>query len=202
MNFLAHAHLSNGDSQILVGNLIADSVKGKQKLDFPSAIRMGIDLHRKIDVFTDTHPVFKKSVGVIYEEKRRFSGVVMDIFYDHFLARNWSSFSSMPLDVFTIKVYHVLGRNFSLLPPRVKRILPYMMAQNWLNSYANLKDLNRIFYGMDRRTSFRSGMSDSVDLLEKHYQELEQHFFAFYPEMMDFVEESTVQLKTEYSDQE
>lgn len=202
MNFLAHAHLSNGDPQILVGNLIADSVKGKSKYDFPATIRMGIDLHRKIDVFTDTHPVFKKSVEVIYEEKRRFSGVVMDIFYDHFLARNWSNFSSIPLDVFTIRAYHVLGRNFTLLPPRVKRILPYMMAQNWLNSYANLKDLKRIFYGMDRRTSFRSGMSDSVDLLQKHYTVLEHHFFTFYPEMMDFVEESTVQLKTEYSDQE
>lgn len=202
MNFLAHAHLSNGDPQILVGNMIADSVKGKSKFDFPSPIRLGIDLHRKIDVFTDTHPVFKKSVGVIYEDKRRFSGVVMDIFYDHFLARNWSNFSSLPLDVFTVRAYHQLGRNFQLLPPRVKRALPYMIAQNWLNSYANLNDLRRIFYGMDRRTGFRSGMSDSVFLLEKNYQELEQHFFSFYPEMMGFVEESTMQLKAEYADQE
>lgn len=202
MNFLAHAHLSNGDPQILVGNMIADSVKGKQKFDFPSNIRMGIDLHRKIDVYTDTHPVFKQSVEVIYGEKRRFSGVVMDIFYDHFLARNWSSFSAVPLDVFTVRVYHVLGRNFSLLPARVKRVLPYMMAQNWLNSYANLKDLNRIFYGMDRRTGFRSGMSDSVVLLEKYYAKLEEQFFSFYPDIMDFVEASTLQLKAEYTDQE
>ena len=202
MNFLAHAHLSNGDPRILVGNMIADSVKGKQKLDFPPNIRMGIDLHRKIDMYTDSHPVFKQSVEVIYAESRRFSGVVMDIFYDHFLARNWSLFSAIPLEVFTVKVYHVLGNNFPLLPVRVKRILPYMMAQNWLNSYANLKDLNRIFYGMDRRTGFRSGMSDAVTLLEKNYTELERQFISFYPQMLQYVDETTRLLQAEYADQE
>lgn len=202
MNFLAHAHLSNGDPRILVGNLIADSVKGKSKFDFPSSIRMGIDLHRRIDEYTDSHPVFKQSVGVIYSDKRRFSGVVMDIFYDHFLARNWDLFSSVSLDEFTVAVYITLGNEFQLLPARVKRVLPYMIAQNWLNSYANLKDLNRIFYGMDRRTQFRSGMSNSVELLLKHYSELEAHFFSFYPQMISFVEETTRVLREEYKNQE
>jgi acyl carrier protein phosphodiesterase len=202
MNFLAHAHLSNGDRQVLVGNLIADSVKGKVKLTYPLPVQMGIDLHRKIDTFTDNHTVFKHSCEVIYEDARRFSGVVMDIFYDHFLARNWSRYASAPLDKFTVGVYHELGKNYEILPSRVKRILPYMMAQNWLNSYANLKDLSRIFYGMDRRTGLRSGMRHSVDLLERHYDELQQDFLAFYPEMINFVSEETPSLYQAYTHQE
>lgn len=202
MNFLAHAHLSSGNPNILIGNLIADSVKGKKKFDFSSSIRLGIDLHRKIDEYTDSHPVFKKSVEVIYPEKQRFSGVVMDIFYDHFLARNWSVFSTVPLDEYTVNVYRILGNDFQILPARVKRLLPYMIAQNWMNSYANFKDLSRVFYGMDRRTQFRSGMSDSVDLLKKHYSELEQHFFSFYPQIISFVEQTTRGLHIQYKNQE
>ena len=202
MNFLAHAHLSNGDRQLLVGNLIADSVKGKVKQTYPLPVQMGIDLHRKIDTFTDNHAVFRHSCDIIYEDARRFSGVVMDIFYDHFLARNWSRYASIPLDKFTVDVYHELGKHYEILPARVKRILPYMMAQNWLHSYANLKDLSRIFYGMDRRTGLRSGMRTSVDLLEKNYKVLQEDFLAFYPEMISFVADTTPLLYKAYIDQE
>jgi acyl carrier protein phosphodiesterase len=186
MNFLAHAHLSGENPQLLVGNMIADAVKGKQYSLFPEAVAGGILLHRKIDTFTDSHPCVKRSIDTIRKEAGRYSGVVVDIYYDHFLARCWDRFSEVPLDEFTVSVYRILGNHWSLLPARVKRMLPYMVAENWLNSYANLLDLKRIFYGMDRRTKLASGMSRAVEILEAHYGSLQKDFDEFYPEMIDF----------------
>lgn len=194
MNFLAHAHLSGGNKDFLVGNLIADAVKGNPVSLFPEMIAQGILLHRQIDAFTDAHPSFRNSVRIIRKEAGRYSGVVVDIYYDHFLARKWNEFSKIPLDQFTVSVYRILGNHFDMLPARVKRMLPYMMAQNWLNSYANLKDLRRIFYGMDRRTKLRSGMSRAVEILEAHYNSLQKDFEDFYPEMMAFAQNARQQL--------
>lgn len=196
MNFLAHAHLSGKNSDLLVGNLIADSVKGNQIALFPEKVAQGIMLHRQIDTFTDAHPSVRNSKSTIRKQSGKYSGVVVDIFYDHFLARKWSRFSETPLDQFTVSVYHELGNHSYLLPARVKRILPYMVAQNWLNSYANLMDLRRIFYGMDRRTNLRSGMSRAVEILETHYDSLEKDFEDFYPEMIAFANDMRNQVVT------
>lgn len=186
MNFLAHAHLSGGDPELLVGNLIADAVKGNQISRYPEKVALGILLHRQIDAFTDSHPAIRNSKHTIKAQAGRYAGVVVDIYYDHFLARKWNRFSDIPLEEFTVSVYHVLGDHSSILPARVKRMLPYMVAENWLNSYANLVDLRRIFYGMDRRTNFRSGMSRAVEILEMHYDSLGKDFEGFYPEMIAF----------------
>jgi len=186
MNFLAHAHLSGENPDLLLGNLVADAVKGKQMIMFPEQVANGILLHRQIDAFTDAHEIVKKSTGMIRKEVGKYSGVVVDIYYDHFLARKWSKFSDIPLYQFTVEVYRILGNHYYLLPSRVKRALPYMIAQNWLNSYASLKDLRKIFYGMDRRTNFISGMSQAVEILKLHYSSLERDFEDFYPEMMAF----------------
>lgn len=194
MNFLAHAHLSGENKDLLVGNLIADAVKGNPVSLFPEMIVQGILLHRQIDTFTDAHPSVRNSKSTIREEAGKYSGVVVDIFYDHFLARNWDDFSSIPLAQFTVSTYRTLGNHFDLLPARSKRMLPYMIAQNWLNSYANLKDLKRIFYGMDRRTKLRSGMSRAVEILEAHYNSLQRDFEDFYPEMIAFAQNIRQQL--------
>jgi len=187
MNFLAHAHLSDKNQELLVGNLIADSVKGNQLSSFPQMVAQGILLHRQIDTFTDSHPIVANSKNTIRNESGKYSGVVVDIYYDHFLARMWSEFSEIPLDEFTVSVYRILGNNTFLLPARVKRILPYMVAQNWLHGYANLEDLKRIFYGMDRRTKLVSGMRTAVTTLENHYDSLKQDFEDFYPELQEYV---------------
>lgn len=196
MNFLAHAHLSGENPDLLLGNLIADAVKGNQMALFPKQVANGIILHRQIDTFTDAHEIVRKSIGTIRKEVGKYSGVVVDIYYDHFLARKWSGFSKIPLYQFTVEAYRVLGNHYDLLPARVKRMLPYMIAQNWLNSYANLKDLRRIFWGMDHRTKFISGMSRAVDILELHYGSLERDFEDFYPEMMAFASEFREQIVT------
>jgi len=196
MNFLAHSHLSGDNRDILFGNFIADSVKGKAMNDFPNNIKNGILLHRKIDSFTDKHEIVKTSVKLIRPAYGKFSGVVVDIYYDHFLAANWTDYSETNLKSFAKYVYLILGINFSLLPARTKKMLPFLIAQNWLVGYSNFDSLKRVFAGMDRRTNNISGMKDAVVQLKINYDELGLHFKEFYPLLQDFAKEQLQELKT------
>ena len=185
MNFLAHAFLSGDNPKVLFGNFVADSIKGKMIEKFNGAMLKGVHLHRAIDTFTDQHPIVKQSVKRLQPEFLRFSPVIVDMYYDHFLAANWANYSSRELSSFSVEVYRVLLRNYGKLPPRSKRILPWMMAQNWLTGYANLNDLHRSFTMMSRRTSFESRMENAVDFLKLHYADFEQDFMEFFPDLID-----------------
>lgn len=184
MNFLAHAFLSGDDPEVLFGNFVADSIKGKMIEKYTGAMLNGVRLHRAIDAYTDNHPIVKQSVKRLQPEFRRFSPVIVDMYYDHFLAANWRSYASHELSSFSAEVYRVLLRNYTKLPPRSKRILPWMMAQNWLTGYANLTDLHRSFTMMSRRTSFESHMENAVAFLKLHYADFEEEFHAFFPELI------------------
>ncbi len=188
MNFLAHLYLSGDNNEIALGNFIADAVKGKAILNYDENIKKGILLHREIDSFTDKHEVFKKSKKHLHNNYGRYSGVIVDIFYDHFLAANWKNYSKTELKVFTSNAYKFALKRFNILPTKTKRILPFMIAQNWLAGYANLKELKRVFYGMDRRTDFKSGMKDAVEDLIMNYSDFDKDFKAFFPEVIGFVE--------------
>jgi acyl carrier protein phosphodiesterase len=196
MNFLAHSHLSGNDKNLMIGNFIADAVKGKKYKDFPQGISKGIILHRKIDYFTDKHMLVRESMNLIRPVYAKFSGIIVDIYYDHFLAANWYDYSSENFDDYVHDVYSLLKRNFLSLPGRSKRILPFMITQNWLGAYANTDELKRVFYGMDRRTSNISGMRNAVDQLLANYDELKNHFVEFYPQLQEYVE-SEIQILNE-----
>ena len=185
MNFLAHAFLSGDNPEVLFGNFVADSIKGKMIEKYDGSMLRGVHLHRAIDAYTDQHPVVKESVKRLQPEFLRFSPVIVDMYYDHFLATNWASYSSRELSAFSVEVYRVLLRNFSKLPPRSKRILPWMMAQNWLTGYANLADLHRSFLMMSRRINFESHMENAVDFLKLHYADFEQDFKEFFPDLIN-----------------
>jgi acyl carrier protein phosphodiesterase len=186
MNFLAHSHLSGNNRDILFGNFIADSVKGKNFNKYPNDIKNGILIHRKIDVFTDRHEIVKESINILRPHYGKFSGIVVDIYYDHFLAVNWHDYHNDNLSDFAREVYLTLGKRFQHLPNRTLRILPFLIAQNWLVAYANLDDLRKVFWGMDRRTKNISGMKSAVDQLQKNYKLLESHFREFYPQIQEF----------------
>ncbi len=192
MNFLAHAHLSGKNSDLLFGNFIADAVKGDASQKYKDDILKGITLHRKIDTFTDSHPVHKKSRDLIRSDFGKYSGIVVDIFYDHFLANQWESYCAITLLEYTKWVYRQVSKRFFMLPGRTKRILPFMISQNWLLNYANFEGLENVFYGMDRRTKFVSGMQQGVKVLKKHYPLLDKDFNTFYPELMEFVQKVKV----------
>lgn len=186
MNFLAHVHLSKDNEDVIFGNFIADAIKGKSYVKFRKDIITGILLHRDIDTFTDRHIIVKNSRAKIREYFGKFSGIVVDIYYDHFLARNWEQYHNVELTQYSTYVYLILAKRFLLLPSRIKRLLPFLIGQNWLVSYANLNDLQRVFNGMDRRTGHISGMDNSVKILKNNYESLYLDFKEFYSELENY----------------
>ncbi len=185
MNFLSHAHLSFNKDDIIFGNFIADSIKGKSYERFGSEVQIGVLLHREIDSYTDNHELFKNSRSLVRPYFGKFSGIVIDIYFDHFLARNWSDYDNSELSSFSRRVYMILAKRYRILPPRIKRLLPFLIGQNWLTGYANISDLSRVFRGMDRRTGYISGMENAIDVLVENYDSLYENFKLYYPQLTD-----------------
>lgn len=188
MNFLAHTYLSGSDKDIMIGNFIADHVKGRDINNFRPGIVNGIKLHRKIDEYTDHHPIFNQSKQRLLKNYRHYSGVLVDMFYDHFLAANWKDYSSEDLHAYTRKKYRILMRNFLILPTETKQMLPFAMRTNWLASYRKLEFLQRALSGMAIRTPFKSGMENAVSDLKDDYDLYQEEFREFFDEIMNFVE--------------
>jgi acyl carrier protein phosphodiesterase len=186
MNFLAHVYLSGDSREIIIGNFIADAVKGSHYLNYSEGIIKGILLHRKIDEFTDCHPLVSESKKRLRPKYGKYSGVIVDIFYDHFLASDWSIYSSVPLPLFAVSIYRLMTDNISSMPPKVHRFLPYMISGNWLANYANLEGIHSTLKGMSRRTKFESGMERSIEDLKQDYLSYQQEFREFFPELQKF----------------
>ena len=180
MNFLAHIYLSGENTDLTIGNFIADFVKGRAINDFSPAIQQGIKLHRSIDEFTDTHLVVSQSKKRLWGKYRHFSGVIVDIYYDHFLAKYWSEFSPIPLEEYVDDFYKMISAHKNILPGKINYMLPYMMQKNWLLNYANFKGIEDVMYGMSRRTKHHSKMEESVHDLKKGYKEFKGEFFEFF----------------------
>lgn len=184
MNFLAHLFLSPNDEDIRFGNFIADSVKGKMFEDYSKAIQEGILFHRYIDQYTDAHSIVKVSKDRLNLRFGKFSAVIVDIYYDHFLAANWNLFNAMPLPAFSQLQYKLITGRFHLLPPKSKRIFPYMQSQDWLSNYADLGFLQNVFEGMSKRTRFDSQMEMATAFLTENYDDFQDDFELFFPELM------------------
>jgi len=183
MNFLAHIYLSGDNEFIKIGNFMADGIRGKQFENFPEEIQKGILLHRAIDTFTDAHPVFRKSTKRLHERYHHYAGVIVDIFYDHFLAKNWSNYSDEDLEEYVTRFYQSMYTNHDLLSERAKGILPYMEKQNWLSSYQSIDGIHEILSRMDRRTDNNSNMRFASEELKEYYSEFEQEFTTFFEDI-------------------
>lgn len=189
MNFLAHIYLSHDDPKIMVGNFIGDFVKGKSFGDhFEQAIAKGIELHRTIDEFTDRHPTVLESKIKLRPKYRHYAGVIVDIFYDHFLAKNWNDYHAMLLPDFAEKAYQIIESHRPVLPEEVKNMLPYMIKHNWLVNYGTLQGIQQALSGVARRTRYESKMDESLVELEKFYDEFKQEFQSFLPEVKSHTE--------------
>ncbi|KAA1243973.1 ACP phosphodiesterase [Aquimarina sp. RZ0] len=186
MNFLAHIYLSGNDTELKIGNFIADAVKGKTFTRFPHRIQQGITLHRKIDSYTDTHPIVRKSVTRLFPKYGHYSTVIVDILYDHYLAAYWAEFSDIPLDRYVADFYKLLQEYYEILPKRIQIFLPHMLQDNWLLSYATIPGIGRILYQMNHRTKNRSKMNFAVMELEQYYDEFEREFRSFFDELEVF----------------
>jgi acyl carrier protein phosphodiesterase len=186
MNFLAHIYLSFNDDEVTIGNFIADSIRGNKYKHLPDNVQKGILLHRYIDTFTDAHPTVRQSTKRLHENYSHYSGVIVDIFYDHFLAKNWKDYSDIPLADFVDNFYKILETNYTILPEKIKHMMPYMISDNWILNYANLEGIDQVLNGMNRRTKNISKMNFAILDLEKHYDEFEKEFSSFFQELIDF----------------
>lgn len=191
MNFLAHLYLSKSNKNILIGNFIADAVKGKKHNDYPKEIQIGILLHREIDNYTDNHMVTKISMNRLNPRYRHYKGVIIDILYDHFLAKNWHQYSAIPLDIFAKNTYDFLLENIEIFPARTQHILPYMIEYNWLLSYASIEGIEKVLQGMNRRTKEISKMDLAIEDLNLNYNEFEKDFNIFFKDLEQFTIEKT-----------
>lgn len=189
MNYLAHAFLSHESDAAIVGALLGDFVKGALGDEYTPAIRDAIRLHRAIDRYTDQHEIVRTSRSRVSRARRRFAGILVDVFYDHFLAAHWGRFSPMPLELFTARIYAALQPQRASYPQRLQRVLPHMTREDWLASYAQIESVDAALNGIARRFSrFPRArvLQDAVQELTGNYAALESDFLAFFPELIEF----------------
>jgi len=183
MNFLAHIYLSGDNDLIKIGNFMADGIRGKQFEHFPEEVQKGIILHRSIDTYTDSHDVFRQSTKRLHEKYHHYAGVIVDIVYDHFLAKNWEKYSDEKLDQFINRFYRSLHENYPILTEKTQRLMPTMIQENWLWSYQTVEGIHHILTQMDRRSKNLSKMQFASAELVEFYSEFEQEFTLFFEDI-------------------
>ncbi|RUT79301.1 ACP phosphodiesterase [Ancylomarina longa] len=190
MNFLAHLYLSGDSEKIKIGNFIGDYVKGKKYQNYPKEIQKGILLHRSIDAFTDKHPMVLKSANRLKKGYQRYGGVVVDIFYDHFLAKYWDQFHPIAMSKFVNNTHEILIRNYLKLPKEVKFFLPFLIKSRRLESYADLEGVSTALDIMARRTSLPDQSGFAMQILADYYQEFEAEFRSFMPDILGHISQN------------
>ena len=187
MNFLAHLYLAERDPEAILGSLMGDFVKGPLAGRFPPVLGRALAQHRAVDTFTDAHPVVRASRARVAPPYRRFAGVVVDMYYDHFLARDWDAFADEPLATFTARVYAVLLAHEARLPDRLRRLAPSMARLDWLGSYRQVESVHAALDRMGERLKRGNALAGAGQALMTHYDAVEREFRAFFPELVRFV---------------
>lgn len=170
----------------MVGNMISDFVKGKARYSYLPTIQSGIELHRRIDTFTDVHAATKSATAIFKPYYRLYGAVFMDIVYDHFLATDVTLFSKTSLYQFTQEVYAILDSYATHLPERFLYMLPYMKVDNWLYNYYDTYAIHKSFKGIVRRSSFLKEGDTAFNLFLDNYSFLQECYKNFFPDVIAF----------------
>lgn len=194
MNHLAHLFLAQSNTDLMVGNFIADQVKGKQLLDYSTQIQKGIKMHRAIDHFTDNHDIVMNSKERLFSKYHKYAAVIVDMYYDHILARNWKDFSPISLKQFASSAYQVLVAKSNQFPERSQRILKYMSKDDWLSNYAHIDGIDKALKGLAYRATFNSKMEEASHELELDYELYKADFNAFFPDLLNHIQPWLVDL--------
>jgi acyl carrier protein phosphodiesterase len=189
LNFLAHIYLSGDSREVLIGNFIGDYVKGKHFDGYPDAVKQGILLHRSIDSFTDGHAITRSSKKIIADKYGLYAGIVVDIYYDHFLSANWDRYSKIPLREYIHDRYRMLDSGSSIFPAGVKSWFPYFIKSNWLETYTTMNGLTKVFKRMSYRTSLPDHAEYAISQLQQNYEWMKGNFFEFFSELCRMVME-------------
>lgn len=186
MNYLAHFLLSSRDAETLVGSMLGDFCRDVDLALLPSGVRGAVELHFRVDAFTDAHPVVRESKRRIEPPHRRYAGVLIDMFYDHFLARNWEQYSTESFPEFTARAYAALRAHEGMLPERMRRAAGAMVADDWLGSYREVAGIEAALGRMARRLTRQNNLATGADALRCRYEELEEDFHRFFPDLQRF----------------
>ena len=189
MNYLAHTYLSGENTDIQIGNFLGDWVKGSDYMQYSEDVRTGILMHRNIDSFADRHPILMTGASRFKSRYKRYSGVIIDILYDHFLANNWKDFSPISLREYVNRFHNVILNNFGLLPARLQNILPGFMNERWIERYATIEGIRDVLDTMSKRTSLPNETEFAITVLEAHYKDFRHEFFDFFGQIIEFVED-------------
>ncbi len=187
MNYLAHMFLSENTPDSMLGNLMGDFVKGNVEGLFPKEIVDGIIRHRRIDQFTDSHPVVSSSKKLISKARGKFSGIIIDVLYDHFLSRNWNLYSKTGLDDFIEIVYKNLHNHRRVIPSAAVLCIEQMIREDWLSSYGSIEGIDKTFKRISERLRRENNLFSAVHELETHYHVLNTHFLQFFPLLINLV---------------
>jgi acyl carrier protein phosphodiesterase len=184
MNFLAHFYLTYPYAELTAGNFLGDFVKGKKYQNYPPVIARGILLHREIDHFTDHNSLHIRSKRRLGKQYGHFTGIIIDMFYDHLLAVNWQKYADEPLQMFSARVYEMLERRSSTFPDTALRVLHYMATHDWLSGYRQLEGLETALKGISRRSKFPVELEEAILDLERYFSLFEEDFDTFFPQLI------------------
>lgn len=186
MNYLAHLYLSHDNKNVMIGNFIADHVKGNKYSNFRSEIQKGIIFHREIDSYTDSHEIVRKSKRRLNKRYRHYNSVIIDIFFDYFLAKNWNNYSEIPLDIYSKSVNSFFNKISNQLPLQSQQFIKYMTEYNILYNYQYKNGIQKVLNGMNYRTNGKSQMNLAIEDLEKFEVEFAKDFKIFFQDLILF----------------
>jgi acyl carrier protein phosphodiesterase len=183
MNFLGHVFLSGTPSKVMVGNFLGDFVRKSQIEHWNHELQKGFKLHHEIDRFTDSHELVRQSKQRLVPKYRHYASVIVDIYYDHFLSKNWRVYSDIELKSYTTNTYEFLVMHDEVFPEKALRTLQYMKSTDWLYNYQYMDGIEMALTGMSRRAKFDSKMDLAIHDLKNDYELYEQEFKDFMPEI-------------------
>lgn len=183
MNYLAHIYLSQNDQEVMLGNFMADMIRSKHSFNLSEQVKKGIELHHKIDYFTDHHPIVRHSRSLFFDEFRHYSRVIIDVLYDHYLAKNWNYYHVKSLRQFVNEFYQYLNDQKPYLPFRVQKVIPVMIKYNWLYNYSTVEGIINILKQMSNRIHDGTQMDECLPIFRDNYNLLEKDFTAFFHDL-------------------
>ncbi len=181
MNFVAHQYLSFKQQSLQIGNLLGETVKGKQYLDFPDDIQKGILLHRSIDTFTDSHEIVKQSSSYFHETQHKFAPIIVDVIYDYFLIKHWNDFSDTPYQKFKLDCYQLFKNEYDTFPKKLQETIFYLLKYDWFENYSTIEGVQKTLKGIGSRAKFENNLHQIIPEFEQYYSMLEQDFLQFFP---------------------
>ncbi|WP_371373934.1 ACP phosphodiesterase [Thalassotalea aquiviva] len=193
MNYLAHLYFAKKTPESVFGNLLADFCKGIDLSQFNAQVLNGVNNHRAIDRFTDQHPEVKTLKEHLSSSRKRFSFVIADVVFDHFLAQRWQTYSAISLAEFAQQQYQLLLPSLPLMPPMMRSKIELMIEQNWLEGYQDLNNIGRALDGISARLRFQNRLVGAIDEVEQHYLHYQRVFELFFPDLIEHVHNAQIE---------